>query len=80
MLLHFLHRNYIKKHCIFFNVKSEAFASVMTEVEVLWVMILCSDAIGYPCIGRTCCLHQPKDGGNKVLHNMGILSQYYMAS
>jgi hypothetical protein len=30
---------------------------VNIQVKVFWVVIQCSDVVGYLCLGRLCCLH-----------------------
>jgi len=29
---------------------------VEIQVEVFWIMMLCSDAVRYKCLGETCCI------------------------
>jgi hypothetical protein len=34
----------------------EVFSAVKIQVEVFWVVKLCSDVVGYQCFGVSCCL------------------------
>jgi hypothetical protein len=54
------------------------FTMIRIQIEVFYVMMLCSVVGGYHCFGGPYCLHlQPADGGSKVLRNIGILPQHY---
>jgi hypothetical protein len=44
------------------------------QVEAFRVVTPCNVVVGGPC-----CLHHPEDGGSKVLWNIGILPQHYVA-
>jgi len=51
------------------------------QVEVFWVVMLCSVAVGYHYVIGPCCLHlQGEDGGSEVLQNVGIILQHYTVS
>jgi hypothetical protein len=47
---------------------------VYIQVEVFWIVTLCSDAVGYQRLGRPCCLHLQ----DRV--NTGTLQQHSTAS
>jgi hypothetical protein len=41
----------------FLNLSFEVFTAVMFQVDVFWVMTLCSVVVGYQRFGGPCCLH-----------------------
>jgi len=46
------------------------------QAEIFWVVALCRVEVGCWCFGRWSCLHlqgENRDGGSKVLQNVGIL-------
>jgi len=47
---------------------------VKIQVEVFWVVMLCSVEVGYQHFAGPCCLHLQGDV------NVGILSQHYIVS
>jgi len=49
---------------------------VKIQIEVLWVVMPCSVAVGY----KLCSLHPPEDGDSKALQNVCMLLQHYMVS
>jgi hypothetical protein len=53
---------------------SEVYTAVKVQVEVFWVVIPCSTAVGYQRFGRPCCLHlqgEVNDTGKKGM-DIGI--------
>jgi hypothetical protein len=76
--------------CLWF----EVFTPVKIQVEVFWVVTLCSNMVGYHLFRGPCCFHlkgevyhlqhymalQSEDGGSKVPWNVGILPQHHTAS
>jgi hypothetical protein len=62
-------------------VRCEVFM-VMMQV-VIWVVMLCSDVVGYQCFGGLCCLHfwvEVKVDAVRSSKTLVILPQHYMAS
>jgi len=54
---------------------------VKIQVEVAWVVMPCSSAVGHQSSERLCCLYlHPEDGVSKALRNICILSQHCTAS
>jgi hypothetical protein len=63
--------------CLRFKV----FMAVKIQVKVFWVMKLCSVVVGYQHLREGSCLHfQGEVQDSKVLWNIGILLQNYIAS
>jgi hypothetical protein len=62
------------------DVKFEVFIAVKIQAEVFWVVMLCNVVVGYQCFRGPCCLHLHQYGGSKVIWNIQILPQHYMAS
>jgi hypothetical protein len=60
------------------DAKFEVFTAVEIEVEFLWVRTPRNVVVGYNL--STLRPLYLDDGGNKVLRNVGILPQHYMAS
>jgi hypothetical protein len=62
-------------------VKFKVLMVVKIQVEVFWVVTLCSVLVGYQHFGGPCylCL-QDEGGGSRVLRSTGILPQHYMVS
>jgi hypothetical protein len=58
--------------CITTFARFEVFMVVDFQVEVFWVVTMCSVAVGLS--------HYPEGGGSKTLQNIGILLQHYIAS
>jgi len=62
----------------------EVFMVVKIQVQVFWVLTLCSAAVRYQRFRRPCCLQlpllRPEDEGSMFLRNFGNLSQIYTAS
>jgi hypothetical protein len=54
----------------------EFFTVVKTQVEIFWVVTLCSIVVGYHHLGGPCCLLHGEDGGSMVIQNFGILSHH----
>jgi len=69
----------------------KTFMAVMFQLEVFWVMTLCSVVVRYQCFRGPCCLHlhfmlPAPSGWSKVQTNVsedggtGILAQHYTPS
>jgi hypothetical protein len=54
--------------------------AMKNQVEVLWVVMLCSNVVGYKHFWGLCFHLHPEDGGSMVLQNVSILPQHYMVS
>jgi len=53
---------------------------IIPGIQVVWVIIPCSDVVGHQYFGGPCCLHLQGDGGSMVLQNVGILPHVYTVS
>jgi hypothetical protein len=65
------------------------FIAMEIDIVVSWVMVSCSDVVGYKCFGGPCCFHlqhgSPKhwcaeDGSSMDLQNIGIFLHHNMTS
>jgi hypothetical protein len=61
------------------DVRFEVFIAVKIQVEVFWVVMVCSVRVGYQCFGGPCCLHLHGEV-SQCLQNVGILLQDFMLS
>jgi hypothetical protein len=69
----------IYKAIILPAVRFDVLMVMKIQVVFLWVVILCSDVVGYKCFSGSCCLH-PEDRSSEVIRNIGILLHHYVMS
>jgi len=62
------------------DMRFEVFMLMRIQGMVFWIL-MCSDMVGYQCLGGPCCLAGwSEDRGSMVVLNVGIIPYHYMMS